>query len=232
MKCTKAQDLYFLSRDDALDDAGGIELARHLARCPSCALFVKEMEASLDAVRSLPDLNAPEGFEWNVKRRILREKSRLMRGRIEAPPFGATRWVSRFALGAAAAAAIIVLGGLFTMQRVGTFGPRVKEIAGETRLGATAVQIPVADEGVFGDYAMSGSYTGPRMVSGNIFTVERGAESTRQSPFQFVSGSREDSLARENELLKRRVRSLERQVMLLNSIMDRERKQRINMSLP
>ena len=34
MKCTKAQDLYFLSRDDALDEAGGIELARHLAHCP------------------------------------------------------------------------------------------------------------------------------------------------------------------------------------------------------
>jgi hypothetical protein len=231
MKCTKAQDLYYLSRDGALDDAGGIELARHLALCPSCALFAKEMEASLDAARSLPDLAAPEGFEWNVKRRILQEKSRIMRSRIEAPPFGAKRWASRFALGAAAAA-VIVLGGLFALQRVGTFGPHVKEIADESRPGATAVQIPVADEGALGDYAMSGSYTGPRMVSGNIFTVERGTESVRQSPFQFVSGSREDSLARENELLRRRVRSLERQIMLLNSIMDKERKQRINMSLP
>jgi len=232
MKCTKAQDLYFLSRDDGLDEAGGIELARHLALCPSCALFVKEMEASLDAAQSLPELAAPEGFEWNVKRRILQEKSRLMRSRSDAPAFGEKRWMSRFALGAAVAAAVIVLAAVFAMQRIGTFEPRVKEIASAHRAGGGSIQIPAVDEGAITDYAMGGSYTGPRMVSDNIFTVERGAENVRQSPFQFVSGSREDSLARENDVLRRRVRNLERQIMLLNSMIDKERMQRINTSLP
>ena len=88
------------------------------------------------------------------------------------------------------------------------------------------------DEGAITDYAMGGSCTGPRMVSDNIFTVERGAENVRQSPFQFVSGSHEDSLARENDVLRRRVRNLERQIMLLNSMIDKERMQRINTSLP
>jgi len=232
MKCTRAQDLYFLSRDDELDEAGSMELARHLAACPSCALFVKEMEASLDAVRSLPELTAPEGFEWNVKRRILQEKSWLLRSHSEASPFGEKRWMSRFVLGAAAAAAVVVFAGVFAMQRIGTFEPSVKEIASEHGPGGASIQIPAADEGTISDYAMSGFNTGPLMVSDNIFTVERGAESVRQSAFQFVSGSREDSLARENELLRRRVRNLERQIMLLNSMVDKERMQRINMSLP
>jgi hypothetical protein len=230
MKCTKAQDLYFLSRDNALDDARGIELARHLVSCPECALFV-----SLNALRSLPDVAAPEGFEWNVKRRILQEKSKLMRSHIESSPFGGRRWMSRFAFGAAAAA-IIVCGAVFSIQRMEVFAPRVREIASSSGGPGSSIQIPTTDDGVFGDYAvtgaMSGTYAGPRMVSDNIFTVERSTESVRQSPFQFVSGSREDSLARENELLKRRVRNLERQILLLNSMLDKERMQRINMSLP
>ena len=233
MKCARAQDMYFLSRDDALDERGRMELARHLAGCPSCALFVKEMDASLDAARSLPELEVSDGFEWNVKRRILQEKSRLMRREIDTLPFGEKWWMSRFAVGAAAAAAIIVITALFVLQRTGAVAPRVREVASDVRPVGAAMQFPAADEGAITDYATAGAYTGPRMVSDNIFTVERGsAEGVRQSPFQFVAGSREDSLARDNEMLKRRVQSLERQIMLLNGMLDKERMQRLNMSLP
>jgi len=232
MKCTKAQELYLLSRDDALDEIARMKLARHLECCPSCALLVKEMEASLDAVRSLPELAAPEGFEWNVKRRILQEKSRLMRRRQEILPFGERRWMSRFVAGAAAAAAVVVVAAVFAVQRIGTFEPRVREVAENANSGGTSIRVPAADDGLIADYSITGSSTGPRMVSSNIFTVERGAENVRQSPFQFVSESREDSLSRENELLRRRVQSLERQIMLLNSMLDKERMHRLSMSLP
>jgi hypothetical protein len=47
-----------------------------------------------------------------------------------------------------------------------------------------------------------------------------------------VAGSREDSLARENEMLKVRIQSLERQIMLLRSMLDKERTRQINTSLP
>ena len=232
MKCATAQDMYFLSRDDALDERGRMELARHLAGCPSCALFVKEMDASLDAARSLPELEVSDGFEWNVKRRVLQEKSKLMRREIDALPFGEKWWMSRFAVGAAAAA-IIVITAVFVLQRTGTVAPRVKEVAADVRPAGAAIQFSAAGEGAITDYAAAGAYTGPRMVSDNIFTVERGgAEGVRQSPFQFVAGSREDSLARDNEMLRRRVQSLERQIMLLNSMLDKERMQRLNMSLP
>jgi hypothetical protein len=70
------------------------------------------------------------------------------------------------------------------------------------------------------------------MVSDNIFTIERGGESVRQSPFEAVAGSREDSLAQENELLKQRIQRLERQLVIYKGMLDKERIQRLNMSLP
>jgi len=79
---------------------------------------------------------------------------------------------------------------------------------------------------------MTGSYAGPRMVSDNIFTIERGGESVRQSPFEVAAGSREDLLAQENELLKRRIQRLERQLMIYKGMLDKERMQRLSNSLP
>jgi len=232
MKCRKAQDLYFLSRDGALDEAGRMELARHIAHCHSCGLLVKEMEASLDAAASLPELSVSDGFEWNVKRRIMQEKSRLMRRDVESNPFDGKRWVSRFALGAAAAAAVIIVAATFVVQRIGMNEPRVREVSRENRASTALIQTPSMEEDVLSDRHMTGSYAGPRMVSDNIFTIERGGESVRQSPFEAVAGSREDSLAQENELLKRRIQRLERQLLIYRGMLDKERMQRLNMSLP
>ncbi len=231
MKCRKAQDLYFLSRDQALDEAGRMELARHCAHCSSCGLFVKEMEASLDAARSLPEASVSDGFEWNVKRRIMQEKSRLMRRDVDGSPFGEKGWVSRFALGAAAAVVVIV-GATFAAQRFAANEPKIREVSRGDRESAALIQAPSPEENLFSDYHMTGSYAGPRMVSDNIFTIERGGESVQQSPFGVVAGSREDSLAQENERLKRRVDRLERQLMIYKGMLDKERVQRLNMSLP
>ncbi len=231
MKCKKTQNLYFMSRDGALGEAGRMELAHHLARCSACGLLVKELEASLEAARCLPELAVSDGFEWNVKRRIMQEKSRLMRRDVEANPFGGKRWVSRFAWGAAAAA-LVVVAATFVAQRIGTSEPRIREASRENRASAALIQAPSAREEVFTDYHMTGAYAGPRMVSDNIFTIERGGENARQSPFDVVSGSREESLAHENELLKRRIQRLERQLLIYKGMLDKERMQRLNTSLP
>jgi hypothetical protein len=231
MKCRKAQDLYFLSRDGALDEAGRMELARHLAHCSACGLLVKEMEASLDAAGSLPELSVSDGFEWNVKRRIMQEKSKLMRRDVKASPFGEKKWASRFALGAVAAAAVVIVAATFVAQRIGMNEPKIREASRENRTGTAPIPAPFAEQDVLSDYRMAGSYVGPRMVSDNIFTIERGGESVRQSPFEVV-GSREDSLAQQNELLKRRIQRLERQLMIYKGMLDKERMQRLNSSLP
>jgi len=173
-----------------------------------------------------------DGFEWNVKRRIMQEKSRLMRRDVEANPFGEKRWVSRFALGAAAAAAIVIVAATFVVQRIGMNEPRIREVSSENRASAALIQTPSAEEDVLSDYHMTGSYAGPRMVSDNIFTIERGGESVRQSPFEVAAGSREDLLAQENELLKRRIQRLERQLMIYKGMLDKERMQRLSNSLP
>lgn len=232
MKCRKAQDLYFMSRDGALDEVGRMELARHLVHCSSCGLLVKEMEASLGAARSLPELSVSDGFEWNVKRRIMQEKSRMMRRDVEENPFGEKRWVLRFASGAAVAAAVVIVAATFVVQRTGMNEPRIREVSRENRTSAALIQTASAEEDVLSDYHMAGSYAGPRMVSDNIFTIERGGESVRRSPFEIVAGSRGDSLAQENELLKRRIQRLERQLMIYKGMLDKERMQRLNMSLP
>lgn len=227
MKCRKAQDLFFKSRDGALDEVEGLALTRHLARCPSCALFVKEMEASLETIAGLPEPQVSEGFEWNVKRRILREKSQLMR-REGALPFGEKWWMSRFAVGAAAAAAIVVVASIFAVERLGAPRTVVEEAAPlSSRGSAPALPVSSVDDGSFGGYT-----AGPRMVSDNIYTFERGGETARQSPFDIVASSREDALTRENEMLKRRIDNLERQIVWLKGLLDKERMQRLDMSLP
>ncbi len=230
MKCSKAQDLYFSSRDGALDEPARMALARHLAGCPSCARHVAEMDLCLDAARALPEMAAPEGFEWNVKRRILQEKSHLMRSGRRSLPFGDPAWVSRFAAGAAAAAVVLVSVAFFAGRELGRPEPRVKETAEASRPAGAAIQL--SESPVFSDDAMGGSTTGPQMVSDNIFTMARGGDAARPSPFQTASLTREDSLARENALLKRRIERLERQNMLLNGMLDRERMQRLETSLP
>jgi len=231
MKCSKAHRLYFGSRDGALDETGRMKLARHISQCSSCALFVKEMEASLGAIRELPELMTPEGFEWNVKRRILQERTKLMR-RENTLPFGGKRWLSRFALGAAAAGAVAVFAALFAVQRLGSPAPSVKEVFPVRHASNTAVPASATDEGTVMDFSVPGSSAGPRMVSDDIFAVERSGDNARQAPFQFVAGSREDSLTKENEMLKRRIESLERQIVILKSMLDKERMRQLNMSLP
>jgi hypothetical protein len=110
--------------------------------------------------------------------------------------------------------------------------PRVREVARSERSSAAPIQAPAVEGDAFAEYRGAGAFAGPRMVSDNIFTFERGGESISQSPFDVVAASREDSLARENELLKRRIQRLERQVLMYRGMLDKERMQRLNMSLP
>jgi hypothetical protein len=230
MRCNKMRDLYFASRDGRLDESERMRLARHIAECPSCSLFVREMDASLNAAKGLPELSAPEGFEWTVKRRILEERTKLMR-RENAMEIGGRVWASRFGLGAAAAA-IVVLVAAFAMDRPGSRAPSVKEIAGQERVSGVAGQASPMGDGALVGFSDGGFYTGPRMVSGDIVTVGGGPEATREEPFRFVGSAREDSLARENAMLKKRIESLGREIVILKSMLDEQRRQRANTPSP
>ncbi|RJR28443.1 MAG: zf-HC2 domain-containing protein [Candidatus Latescibacterota bacterium] len=229
MKCTKAQELYYASRDGFLDESGRMRLAEHLASCPSCALFVKETDACLGVLRDLPELSPSEGFEWNVKRRIHEERNRL--GLREGASIGAARrWMPSFALGAAAAA-VVAVAAIFAFGRFGAPETSAPTVARSGRPSGT-VSTGYVDQGAYFDYAPGGGYAAPRMVSDNVISIGTGPEAAEESAFRFVSGSREDSLMRENELLRRRIDGLERRMILLQQALERERAQRLNLSLP
>ena len=65
-----------------------------------------------------------------------------------------------------------------------------------------------------------------RMVSGNRSYLDRNFESTGLLPIQFTTISREDSLERENELLKRRIEDLEKENRILRQLLSKERANR------
>lgn len=229
MKCLKARDLYFSSRDGLLDEIGRAKLAEHLAACPSCALFVKETDASLDLLHDLPEMSVSEGFEWNVKRRIHEERNRLMR-RESGSLFGNARWLPRFAIGAAAAAVAAIAIGIFAVDTLRQPEPTVRSLARSDR-PASQTAVAVNPGASLFDAGIEDGSIGPRMVSDNVYAIPRGA-SDDGSAFRFVAGSREDSLTHENELLRRRVDNLERQVDALKGLLERERAERINLRLP
>jgi len=215
MNCSKARQLYGAGRDGALGEADRMKLETHLARCSACAAFVREADASLDLLRGLPELSVSEGFEWNVKRRILQEKSKLFR-RPEGVRFGERWWAGRFATGAVAAAAVVLAVGVFGVGREHNRAPFVKEVPAResTAIASRASHRPAGPTGV--GVMETGAYVEPRVVTSEF--VGRGgpgvASGLRQSPFQLVPVSREDSLTQENELLKRRIAELERQLAM------------------
>jgi hypothetical protein len=229
MNCRKAQELYCAGRDGLLDEPRRMKLAKHLARCSSCAAFACEMDASLDLVKGLPELAASDGFEWNVKRRILQEKTKLIRRR-EAVRFGERWWAGRFTAGAVAAAVVVVAVMLFGLEWGRGRVAVVKSVPAEQRGAVTSVT-PYGGPGSGAEMTETGMYPGPRMVSDNLYRRETGGV-VRQGPFQLVSVSREDSLMQQNELLKQRIASLERQIVVLKSMLYEERTNRTNLSLP
>ncbi len=221
MSCRKARELSFARRDETLDEIGRMKLERHLAQCPDCAAYVREAEASLALVRELPEMAPSEGFEWNVKRRILQEKAKMIR-RHEGTRFGERSWAGRFAVGAAAAVLAVGSFVLFDLDRGRERAPSVKSVA--VRESATNVAAPAYGRaGALTDVAAVSLGSGSRSASENLFP--RGVVS-RPSTFTLLPVSRDDSLSQENALLKRRVSELESQVASLKAMLYRERQAR------
>jgi len=230
MNCGKARQFYLAGRDGSLDEARRMKLGEHLARCSSCAAYVREMDASLDLLKGLPELTVSEEFEWNVKRRILQEKTKLIR-RQEGVRFGERWWAGRFAAGAAVAAAVVV-AVVFLYFESGRERVAVVKSVSVQSPAAVASRVSYGGAGSITDVMETGMYPGPRMVSDNLFQRDTGGGVMRQAPFRLVSVSREDSLALENELLKQRIANLERQLAILKKMLYEERMNRSNSSLP
>jgi len=217
MRCKQAREFYFRNRDGFLCEADKMKLQEHLATCEDCSRFAEEMDRSLGLLNELEQLSPSEGFEWNVKRRILLEKTRLLRVK-EAGHRGFS-FAMKF-IGATAAAAAVVIISVFAVLK----GPDEGVSIAENRIGRAAgypysysSQVyrrevtPVATRRI----------AQPRMVSSAVRSYPAGYSPTRALPFETTALSYSDSLLWENALLRKRVNDLEKQVIYLRQVIRR-----------
>lgn len=223
MRCSKARELFFGNYDGLLDETEKMKLQSHLDRCPKCAAFVEEMERSLGLLKKLPEMAPSENFGWNLKRRILQEKSRLMR-QAAGPGTIDLRWGMKFAATAAAMVVIALVGSWFLFgDHTGAPGDqRIAERvtdAGSTRY----VSSPRYD---LRGYTATDRAARMRMVAEDAPGVLRDPGIAGPRAFQDAAPSREDSLLRENAYLKRCMQKIERENLILKRYLYRNRARR------
>ncbi|OQX85803.1 MAG: hypothetical protein B6D63_01455 [Candidatus Latescibacteria bacterium 4484_7] len=219
MRCKQAREFYFKNRDGLLSESDRMKLEEHLSHCDDCASFVREMDMSLGLLGELEEMSPSEGFEWNVKRRILQEKTRMLR-ESEALSHGGFGYFAKFAVAGIAAAAVVLVAA-FIFVKSPDNGIRI----------AQKVERPHADQRVQ-SYAQP-AYTNrmraagvpsgaqPVMVSSEVGGYPTTYRTSRRSyPFETIEMSYNDSLLWENALLKKKVEDLQKQVIYLRRVID------------
>ena len=232
MRCAKVRDCCLKNRDGLLNEAEKMKLEEHMDRCASCASFAREMNRCLDLLVDLSEASPSENFEWNLKRAILHEKTRLMR-RQSAVSFGDWRWGVKFVTSAAAAALIIIAGTWYGSQRE-SGAPVLGGSRSITSVPSSSVKLTPRDYGII-NYTSSAYKPTRRNTPYNLvdqtigtqpvnYTGSSGTRDSQQSPF--AANSKEDSLAKENEFLWKRMENLEREIMVLQRLLAQERGRR------
>jgi len=213
MRCKQAREFYFRNRDGLLTEAEKMKLQEHLAVCETCSKFAEEMDRSLGLLSGLEELSPSEGFEWNVKRRILQEKTRLLRLRDEERR--GFSYVLKFA-GAAVAAAAVVTIAVFALFNDMDKGMRVA--SNREARSVSTYSYSSREYGRGNTAIVTPRIAQPRMVSSAVRSYPVGYSPTRALPFETTELSYSDSLLWENALLRERVNELEKQVIYLRQI--------------
>ncbi len=223
MRCSKARELFFGNYDGLLDEMQRMKLQAHLDRCPQCASFVKEMEKSLGMLKDLPEMTPSENFGWNLKRRILQEKSRLMRRTGDSYQYD-IHWGMKFVASAAAVVVVALVGSWFLFG--GHAGvPGDQHLAGKpaTVQPGRNVSMPPFDHRAVTESEQSARM---RMVSDDVPGGMRESGAVGPQAFQDAAPSREESLLTENEYLRRYIQKIERENLILKQYLYRVRTRR------
>jgi hypothetical protein len=232
MRCSKLRELYLRNRDGLLNEAEKMKLEEHMDVCPTCASYAREVDRCLDLLNNMPEMSPSENFEWNLKRAILHEKTRLVRQRLGVS-FGDWQWGVRFVSSAAAVALVVIAGAWFISERAGR--TTIQGVPMTSRnSSSSSVRLSPRDYGII-NFTSSGYQTGRRSANHNLVDYSSSvqpaystgpgfAEGVQATPF--ASSSREDSLMKENEFLWKRVESLEKEIMVLQRFITRERARR------
>lgn len=232
MRCAKVRDHYLRSRDGLLNEAEKMKLEEHMDRCSSCTNFAREIDHCLNLLADLPEASPSESFEWNLKRAILHEKTRIIR-RQSAISFGDWRWGMKFVTSAAAAALIIIAGTWYVSQRSGE-APVLGGSGSITSAPPSSVKLTPRDYGII-NFTSSAYKPTRRNTPNNLVDYTVGSQPVNYTgsyrmrdsqPTPFEANSREDSLMKENEFLWKRVENLEREVMVLQRLLSQERARR------
>jgi len=217
MRCSTARDYFCRNRDGTLDEAARMRLQEHLDKCPECAEFCGEMDGCLEMLGELPEIEVSENFEWNLKRRIAMEKSKVMRSRAGAD-VGGLVWGSKF-IAAAAATLVIALAGAWMLA-----GRDSADMAAGERLAQQTIRTSAPRQQGEVRFTQTGYPAGIQYVSddylGDVPIME---ENSRQLPFSMASDPRMDYLLRENELLRRQVERLRLQNAYMQKLLMRQR---------
>ncbi len=150
MRCAKLRRIIVViapeDRDERLQEA----VEQHLAGCPLCALFARQMDSLTGHLHSLPRRPAPEGFVLTVKRRMRVQQPKPRIGLIERI-FGVHRaptpLVSPQVAWTGVSVAVVALAvGLLVGVPGGKSGPPAPGPAIASHLPATEASLPIMDE--------------------------------------------------------------------------------------
>ena len=233
MRCAKVRDYYLRNRDGLLNEVEKMKLEEHMDRCASCARFATEMDRCLGLLADLPEASPSENFEWNLKRAILHEKTRIIRKQ-SSISLGDWRWGMKFVTSAAAAALVIIAGTWSISQR----GREARVMGGSssiTRRPSSSVNLRPSDYGII-NFTSSAYKPARRNTPYNLVDHTASPQpvgymdsypsvSSGETPFD--ASSREETLMRENEFLWKRVENLEREIMVLQRLLSQERARRV-----
>ena len=204
MRCKKAKEDYLSNRDGMLTEPEKIRLQQHLEICAGCTGFAREMDECLGVLGDLPDMEVSDNFEWNLKMKIAREKSRMMRDH-GTPLFGGNQWGMKFVASMAATMIIVLAGAFFVLRSNGVFPDRnTPQVPAARQVAERDVSaIPSERPRVNVNYTESGYPAGIRMVSDDFLGAGPADSYSRQSPFSMESERQVECLVKENEALKK-----------------------------
>ncbi len=135
-----------------------------------------------------------------------------------------------FASGAAVAASAVLIYALANLGIFSRKEPSVRAIASLENGSKRPVSVSMGNP--FIEPGFVSTYTFPRPVSDRTLNMHRAAEVSEPQAFNFVSTAREDSLMRENEMLRRRVEYLQRRIIYLQATIENRRTSSDNFPLP
>ncbi len=229
MRCSKVRDYYLRNRDGLLNEVEKMKLEEHMDGCSSCADFARGMDRCLGLLADLPEMSPSESFEWNLKRAILHEKTKIMR-RQSNVSFGDWRWGMKFVT-SAAAAAFVIIAGTWYLSRGGGDAALPGGSSSVTSVRSSPAKLSPRDYGII-NYTSSAYSPTRRSTPYNLVdrtVVPQQVNYTGSYAFSgaqssgFATDSTRDALAKENEFLWKRVENLEREVMVLQRLLSQER---------